>query len=491
MTDLLILPVLLPLLAALLALLLPALAVRIGQLAALLASVAVIALLWQLYHQGAQNLLLGGWSQGLAITLYADGLTGLMLLMATLVALVVSLFASDYFASTDRITGYFWPLWLLLQAAIAALLLSADLFNLYVTLELLGLSAVSLTALGGNTKALKAALDYLLLGLLGSLVFLAAVVLIYARYGTLDMLLLAQLISPDPLTWVALALFTASLVLKCALFPLHVWLPAVHASAPAPVSAALSALVVKVAFYLLLRLWADLFAPVITPLAAQLLGLSGALAVLWGSWQAVRAARLKLLAAYSTLAQLGYLLLFFALLVLMPEGEARELLYGALLLFVLGHGFAKSALFLAAGTIQQQLGHDQIARLGGLAQRFPVTLFSLALAGVALVGLPPSGAFLAKWQLLAASISQGLWLLVLVVVAGSLLACVYLFRVLAQAFGPADEQAVTTARCDEAGALLVSPRLAAPLLLAVIATLVLGLAGHGVWLLLSAAGGGF
>lgn len=490
MTDLLVMPVVIPLLAAMMAFLWPAAGKRIGQLAALLASIAATALVIELYRNGAQGLLLGGWSQGLGIALYADGLTVLMLLMATLVTLAASLFAADYFAPGARTTGYFWPLWLLLQAAIAALLLSADLFNLYVTLELLGLSAVSLTAFGGGTRALKAALDYLLLGLLGSLVFLAAVVLMYAHYGTLDLRLLAQMISPDPLTWVALALFTASLTLKCALFPLHFWLPAVHANAPAPVSAALSALVVKVAFYLLLRFWTDLFAPVITPAAAWLLGIFGALAVLWGSWQAIRAARLKLLAAYSTLAQLGYLLLFFALLVLMPEGPQRELLYGAMLLFVLSHGFAKSALFLAAGAIQQQLGHDQIARLNGLAQHFPVTVFSLALAGIALVGLPPSGSFLAKWQLLAESISQGLWPMVLVVIAGSLLACVYLFRVLGQAFGPADD-AERTARTDESAAVLSSARLSAPLALALIATLLLGLAGNSIWQLLHVAGGGF
>jgi formate hydrogenlyase subunit 3/multisubunit Na+/H+ antiporter MnhD subunit len=121
-------------------------------------------------------------------------------------------------------------------------LLSGDLFNLYVTLELLGLSAVALASLGGKTAAVQAALRYLLVGLLGSMMFLAGVSLIYAGYGTLDLATLAGVVEAGPVAWTALALMTAGLLLKTALFPLHFWLPPAHASAPAPVSAVLSAL---------------------------------------------------------------------------------------------------------------------------------------------------------------------------------------------------------------------------------------------------------
>ena len=302
--------------------------------------------------------------------------------------------------------------------------------------------------------------------------FLAGVALIYAGYGTLDMIALAKSLRPEPASSVALALISGGLLLKSALFPLHFWLPPAHANAPAPVSAALSALVVKAAFYLMLRLWLDLFQPALTPAAAWVLGLLGAGAVLWGSWKALWALRLKLMAAYSTVAQLGYLFLFFPLLVALPEGAARDAAFGALVLLALTHGFAKSALFLAAGVIQQRAGHDRIADLGGTARALPVTTFALALAGVALIGLPPSGGFLAKWQLMSSAFLAGQPLWVPVIAAGSLLAAAYVFRVLGHAFG----------KGEGAGPSLFRGREEVPaLLLALTATLVLGLGAAHLW----------
>ena len=354
-------------------------------------------------------------------------------------------------------------------------MLSGDLFNLYVTLELLGLSAVALAALGGKRAAVQAALRYLLVGLLGSMMFLAGVSLVYAGYGTLDMAQLTHAVTAGPVAWTALALMTTGLLLKTALFPLHFWLPPAHASAPAPVSAVLSALVVKAAFYLVLRLWLDVFTDVVTPAAANLLGALGAGAVLWGSWRALQAKRLKLLAAYSTVAQLGYLFLFFPLLHALPPGAARALATGGLVILALTHGFAKAGLFLAIGIIQQRSGHDTIEELDGTAQRLPATTFAIALSGVALIGLPPSGAFLGKWQLLASAIATGQVVWLVVTAIGSLLAAAYIFRVLGHAFGhrPYPGRPVTIAR-EEWPALL----------LAATAALFLGLAGAPVWGLL-------
>jgi NADH:ubiquinone oxidoreductase subunit 5 (subunit L)/multisubunit Na+/H+ antiporter MnhA subunit len=152
--------------------------------------------------------------------------------------------------------------------------------------------------------------------------------------------------------------------------------------------------VVKAAFYLVLRLWLDVFADLVTPAAANVLGILGAGAIIWGSWRALRTERLKVLAAYSTVAQLGYLFLFFPLLQALPPGPARDSAVGGLVILALTHGFAKAGLFLAIGIIQQRCGHDNIRELDGTAQRLPATTFAIALGGVALIGLPPSGAFL-------------------------------------------------------------------------------------------------
>ena len=474
MINTLIWLVAMPLTGALLTLLLKRYATAIAIGTGIATSISAAILLYAVATQGVMIYEIGGWSAGLGIALRVDGLSALLMMMAAIVLLASSIYASAYF-SDNSLRSRFWPLWLLLWTALNALLLSGDLFNLYVTLELLGLSAVALASLGGKAAALQAALRYLMVGLLGSMLFLAGVTLIYAGYGTLDLAALSRVVSAGPITWSALTLMTVGLLLKTALFPLHFWLPPAHASAPAPVSAVLSALVVKATFYLLMRLWLDVFSEVVTLQAASLLGILGAAAVLWGSWQALRAERLKLLAAYSTVAQLGYLFLFFPLLQALPAGSARDAAMGGLVILALTHALAKSGLFLAIGVIQQQSGHDTIRDLDGTAQRLPATTFAIALSGVALIGLPPSGAFLGKWNLLAAAFSTGQWLWVVVIMIGTLLAAAYTFRVLGHAFGqqPYPRRPVTVA-AEEWPALILTA----------FATIGLGLAGAPVWQLL-------
>jgi formate hydrogenlyase subunit 3/multisubunit Na+/H+ antiporter MnhD subunit len=341
-------------------------------------------------------------------------------------------------------------------------------------LELLGFSAAALTAMGGSKAAVTAALRYLLLGLLGSLAYLLGVALLYIGYGSLDLAALARLVQPDLTGMLALALMTTGLLLKTALFPLHFWLPPAHANAPAPISALLSALVVKGGFYLVLRLWLDLFDNIVSPPVAQILGVLGALAVLWGSWRAFTSDRLKLLAAYSTVAQLGYLFLGLALLISARDQAVRDLLFGGLLLLALTHGFAKAGLFLAIGIVQQRMGHDRIADLDGTARQLPVTTFAFALAGVALIGLPPSGAFLGKWHLLGGAFALQQWFWIPVVLVGSVLAAAYVFRVLGHAFatGPHPGSAVSKT-WEEWPAVS----------LALVAAVLLGLFGNTVWML--------
>lgn len=474
MIDGLIWVIALPLAGVLMTVLVPRAASAIGVAIASSTILAASAVVWLVASEGPVRYAIGGWSPGLGIALHADALSALLLLMTTVVALAASVYATAYLKPADQ-RRHFWPLWFLLLTALNALFLAADLFNLYVTLELLGLSAVALTALDGKRAAVEAAMRYLVLGLVGSLAFLAGVALIYTAYGTLDIASLMREIAPNPAAWTAASLITAGLLIKTALFPLHFWLPPAHANAPAPVSAAFSALVVKAAFYLVLRLWLDLFTPMATTGFAYLLGLLGAAAVLWGSWNALRAERLKLLAAYSTVAQIGYLFLFLPLIMHLPEGPSRNAVLGGVLLLALTHGFAKSALFLAAGVIQQRAGHDRIRDLNGTAQGLPATTFAIALAGVALIGLPPSGAFLGKWQLIAGALNAGLWLWIAVVLAGSLLAAAYVFRVLGHAFGQAHYpvRAISTGR-EEIPALS----------LALVATLMLGLASAPIWSLL-------
>ena len=471
MSNLLIWPVAIPLLTALLAFIWPRRSVGLGVAGTGLSLMTVLLISRQVVESGTMELALGGWSPGLGIALRADGLSVLMLMMSALVSMGVAVYASVYFSRAER-KAEFWVLWLLLMTALHALFLSGDLFNLYVALGLLGLSAVVLACLGGGRESLQAALRYLVLGLLGSLAFLIGVALIYAGYGTLDMAALGSAIQSDPVAWVALSLMTGGLMIKSALFPLHFWLPPAHANAPAPVSAVLSALVVKAALYLILRLWLELFDGVVTQAASVVIGGLGAIAVIWGSWSALQAERLKLMAAYSTVAQLGYLFMFLPLLASLPAGAERDAALGALVLLALTHAFAKSAFFLAAGVIMQQAGHDRIAELGGTARALPVTAFTIALAGVALIGLPPSGSFLAKWQLFSTVFVTGQWIWLPVIAVGTLLAAAYIFRLLGYAFTPG----------EGVGPSLTVVREEVPaMLLALTATLVLGFWASMVW----------
>lgn len=425
-------PVLLPMIGALFAFVVRPWATPIGLLGVSGCLASGVALLTELRAEGPQRLAVGGWGPPLGVDLYADGLSLAMLLMTAVVGLGISLYASVYFREDPARAQTFWPLWLLLLTALNALFLSADIFNLYVTLEILGLSAVALTALAGGADALVGAMRYLLVSLLGSLAYLLGVALLYHAHATVDIALLAERVSAEPATSAAMALMSVGLVLKTALFPLHFWLPPAHASAAAPVSAALSALVVKGSFYLLLRLWLELFADVAAGVAT-LLGLLGAAAVLWGSVQALVQTRLKLLIAYSTVAQIGYLFLAFPL----AAGAGAAAWSGALYL-AFSHALAKGAMFLAAGNLLRFGGHDRIADLDRVVQRLPLSIAAFALAGVSIMGLPPSGGFIGKWLLLESALKQGRWGWALVIVLGGVLAATYVFRVVGYAFTQSD-----------------------------------------------------
>ncbi|MFQ5488823.1 MAG: proton-conducting transporter membrane subunit, partial [Gammaproteobacteria bacterium] len=215
----------------------------LGLFVALAVVTCVAGLARLVAEQGAQRYAVGGWGAPLGIDLYADGLSLLMLMVTAALGLGISVYSTGYFER--KRSAVFWPLWLFLWAALNALFLSADIFNLYVTLELLGLAAVALVALAGGAEALISAMRYLLVSLLGSLFYLLGVALLYHSYGSVDIAILAERVEPSPAVWAAMGLMSAGLLLKTALFPLHFWLPPAHANAPAPVSALLSALVVK------------------------------------------------------------------------------------------------------------------------------------------------------------------------------------------------------------------------------------------------------
>ncbi|MCL5974519.1 MAG: NADH-quinone oxidoreductase subunit J [Gammaproteobacteria bacterium] len=423
----------LPLMTALVLLFIHRRAGSVVIIASLMSLAAALAALYQVHLFGVQQMHLGGWQAPLGIRFQLTPVNSLLLVFTALVHSLVALYA-NYSRHSITNTTDFWPLALLLHSSLAALWLSADLFNWYVTLELLGLAAVAMVALSGP-KAYRPALHYLLLSLAASLSYLLGVALIYGRYGFLDIALLADVTQADATTQAALILMTLGVMLKAAIWPLHLWLPSAHANAPTAVSALLSAVVVKGPFYILWLLWTEVAPVELAQTTGFFLAIAGIAALIWGGWCAIRTPYLKVLVAYSTVAQLGYATLALGLLLYWQQTQ----LLVALWLFVIAHGLAKVSMFLVAGEMQATLGSKRVTALKGATQTMPVAMFAFSVAGGSIIGLPPSGGFVAKWTLLQLTLASPIhWPWAVGILIGTLASAIYVFRVIVISFNRAD-----------------------------------------------------
>ncbi len=429
-------PILLPLHAALLLFLWPQSWRLIGLPVAGLTLVSTALLLACTLAQGPVDYALGGWQRPLGVHWRLDAVGALLLLTISALMLAVLVGLTRPIAP-GRDRSSVAPLCFFLWSGLSVLFTAADLFQLYVALELVTLSAVALVALGRNPRSLDAAIRYLFAAVFSSVLYLFGLALLYGQYAVLDVGLLGARMQSELLLTDALAItaITLGLLLKAAVVPLHFWLPAAHSRADADVSALLSGAVVAAAIYLLLRLWLGPFQPWLQPPVSTLLGLVGAGAILWGALQALQQRRLKRLIAYSTISQSGLMLL--ALPLALADGAA---FVGAILLMV-NHALAKAALFLSAGLLVAQSGHDHLSRLA--PARGPVALvwLAFALAALALIGAPPGLGFAGKWILLQAAVAQGAWGWLVLIMLSSVLTLAYLYRVAAPALGPSSSQA--------------------------------------------------
>lgn len=395
-------------------------------------SVAIAA---EVRHTGdAISYLLGNWHPPLGISLRAGGLSAAMVVMTSIILGGVGIYASGSFydrSNTEhsRSTTVFWSLLLCLATALNTAFLAQDLFTLFVSLELLTFSAVALVALDRRPTSLEAALRYLLLALAGSALYLAGTAILYGAYARLDLGGLHDLVRDGFATTAALTLMITGLLVKSAVFPMHLWLPPAHAAAPAPASAILSALVVKAPFFLILLLWSAIAPPAFRVSGGEVLAALGMANIIFCSVMALRQERLKPMIAYSTVAQVGYLFLVFPLAV----GGAAALAWTGCTLQLASHAFAKTAMFLAAGVIAEALGHDHISKMRGAFYVTPVSVTAFGLAGLSLIGLPISGGFSAKFMLLSAAVQLASWWIAVAILAGGVLAATYVFRVLGQA----------------------------------------------------------
>ncbi len=401
-----------------------------------------ILLLQQVYTSGkAIHYALGGWSSPVGI-----GIEYRLDLLAALVALFVSLvgFATALYSYTSlhrEIPQHKYALFnaafLLCLAGLLGITVTADVFNLFVFLEISSLSSYALISMGRRRAALLASFRYLVMGTIGATFLLIGIGLLYAHTGTLNMSALHKVLPAyvdKASIQASLAFILLGLAIKSALFPLHLWLPNAYTHAPSAVSAFLAGTATKVSIYALIRFIYSVYGGsfVITQehIGIAMITLSVP-AMLFGSVLAIRQQDLKRMFAYSSVAQIGYLFLGIGLSTI--AGLSATLTHS------FNHALIKSALFMSLGCIVYRLGSADIDGLRGLARQMPWTMAAFVGAGLALIGVPLTAGFISKWALLRATLTADYWPLAVLILLTSLLAVVYVWRVVEAAyFKPAD-----------------------------------------------------
>jgi len=385
---------------------------------------------------------LGSWTPPFGIEIRLDFVGLFMMIIVCGVSLLALISSWRYISkevSSARLTAYY-TLFTLLSGSMLGFVATGDIFNLFVFMEILAISSYALVAVTGNRQAVRAAFKYLLMGAPSSIMVLLAVAFLYSVTGTLNMADLSAKIQGSGYVEVLIAsyvLFVIGFGVKAALFPLHMWLPDAHSIAPSPISAMLSGLVVEVAAFAVMRITLSVF----TTSAMNIIGgtmdavsVAAAAAVLYGGIMAILQKDLKMMIAYSTVSHIGYI--FLGLTTLTAEG-----LTGGIYHF-LDHGLAKACIFLCAGSFIYVKGFRRIKSLKGAFRQMPWTCFAFSLAAFSVIGLPPTAGFISKWYLIFGNIGAGKTPYAVILLIGSILAAVYLLRVIYYMFfQPGEENA--------------------------------------------------
>ena len=376
----------------------------------------------------------GRWPIPLGINLVLDGLSSLMLLVIGVVAAASMLFSARYMERYTAKAKYL-SLFLLMVAGMNGVVLSGDIFNLFVFLEIASLASYALVGFGCEHEELEAAFKYMVLGSIGSVFILFGVALVYGNTGTLNMAYISKAIQEAGTNTglsFALALFIVGFGLKTALVPFHAWLPDAHSSAPAPISAMLSGLIIKtLGVYALARLVFNVFGVSIS-IGWLLVGL-GLLSMIAGAFLAIGQWDIKRLMAYSSISQIGYVILGIGLGAVLIAKQAEPFwIYLALLggLFhLVNHAVYKSLLFLTSGSVEMATGTRQLREMGGLAERLPYTRATCTVASASIVGIPPFSGFWSKLILVVAAVQAHLYWIAAIIVFVSLCTLIMYLKV--------------------------------------------------------------
>lgn len=393
-----------------------------------------IGLLVQVMDSGPFSYLMGDWPAPWGIEYRVDYLSAFVLLFITGVASVVMLFA--YHSVENEIAEakhrLFYTAYLLTLAGLLGMAITGDAFNAFVFMEISSLSGYVLISLGRDRRALFASYQYLVLGTIGATFFVIGIGLLYMATGTLNMADLATRLprlGENLVVFAGFVFLMVGLSLKIALFPLHLWLPNAYTFAPSMISALLAASATKVGVYLLLRFLFDVFGFRFIietwPLAEIFMALA-VIAAVMGSLVAITQINVKRLLAYSSIAQIGYIMLGISFVNLTG-------LTGAVV-HLFNHALMKGAMFLAIGSVMLRVGGTRFVHIQGLGKRMPLTMAAFVTAGLSMIGVPGTVGFVSKWYLVLAAIERGLWPIAIIVMATSLMAVVYVWRIVEAAY---------------------------------------------------------
>ena len=393
-----------------------------------------VVLLQQVLQDGIIIYELGGWAAPWGIEYRIDYLNSYLLVLVSAmgaVVLVASQTSIRVELPENRHT-FFYTAYLLCLTGLLGILATGDAFNVFVFLEISALSSYTLIALGTDRRALTASYQYLVMGTIGATFIIIGVGLMYMMTGTLNMYDLSQRlpeVQNSRTVLSAFGFFIVGVCLKLALFPLHLWLPNAYAFAPSVATAFLAATSTKVAVYLLIRCVFSIFGIefVSTVLPIQeifvVLGLAGIFAA---SVSAIYQLNIKRLFAYSSIAQIGYMILGLAI--------GTKLGLTATLLHMFNHALMKAALFLAIGGVVYRIHSSQLSHFAGLGKKMPWTMAAIVIGGLSLIGVPLTVGFVSKWYLVLALLERGWWPVTVLVLLSSLLSVIYVWRIIEWAY---------------------------------------------------------
>lgn len=400
---------------------------------ALATSIAATVVAWLLLlHVGANGPIryaIGGWPAPTGIEYYVDTLNAAVLLLVSGISSVVLLYTRASISlsvAADR-QYLFYTAWMLCLTGLLGIAITGDAFNVFVFLEISSIATYMLIAFGDNRRALIASFRYLVLGSVGASFILIGIGFLYAATGTLNLVDLSVRIPEAEsrrAVLVAFSFLTIGLMIKAAIFPLHAWLADAYHHAPIAVTAFLAGTATKVSLYVLLRFFYSMFG---ADYSFGTLVLNGVLlpAAVGGflimSLVAMFQTDLRRLLAFSSVAQIGYIVAGVAL--------ASQAGLTAAIVHVINHGVVKATLFMAVGCILYRVGHAHFPSLDELYRRMPFTCTAFLLAGLGLIGVPLTAGFVSKFQLILAMLDRGLWPLVILVLISSLMALIYVGRV--------------------------------------------------------------